>query len=750
MTSNCSATVIDVVVPLPLDTAFSYRVPAPLVHRVEVGKRVFVPFGRRSLTGYIVAVGQPSQDGEIKDIIDILDEEPLLTDRELDFLRWTAHYYHYPFGEVIKAALPAGINVETRRRTTSDGSRKDEIVGGRRARTALYFEAVSPLPEHLPVRGKALDILNLLRESGEMSAVMLRERFKEIAPQLKKLEAHGLVMRHEREVYRDPFRDEFFGRDEALPLNRWQSEAFSAIVGAAERGAFTPFLLHGVTGSGKTEVYLQAIAEVLRMGKTALVLVPEISLTPQLVHRFKRRFSCGIAVFHSGLSDGERFDEWRRTRRGEVSIVIGARSAIFAPLNRIGIIVVDEEHEDSYKQAEGLRYHARDLALVRGKREAAVVVLGSATPLISTYHAAKAGKIGYLSLPQRVRDLPLPQVEVADARLHKKELLSSRLIEALAGNLEKGEQSLLFLNRRGFATFLICRDCGHVLSCPNCSVTLTYHRGLERHYCHYCDYSIPAPSVCPGCSGPEVGLLGFGTERLEAEVKERFPQARLARMDRDTTGGKGAHARILKEVEQRRVDILIGTQMVAKGHDFPGVTLVGVVSADATLNLPDYRGAERGFQLMSQVLGRAGRGGAPGRVIIQTFNPEHYAVQRAASHDYEGFYDDETSFRNETGYPPFAFLAGLHFSGNSAQEVERGATAAAVLLRSLRAQAGRVEVLGPCVSPLAKIRGKYRWQILLKGASRQELHRIVAVCRKNLKLPAVVRLSIDMDPVDML
>ncbi len=747
-------TIIEVAIPLHLNTSFHYRVPPDLVLLAQPGKRVLVPFGRRKLTGYLLGVVSESRE-QLRDIIEVLDQEPLFTPAELDLYRWMAAYYHHPLGEVIKTALPAGINIQSSNRTTlaKDGRPMAEEVmsGGRKVKSELFYLPLSGAETDAAPRGKAVQLLQFLREAGEASATLLRQRFGAVAPQLKRLVELGLVRGEAREVYRDPFREEVFERDQPLVLNVHQHAAKLQITAALDSKAFAPFLLHGVTGSGKTEVYLQAIAHGLEQGKTALVLVPEIALTPQLVKRFKRRFACGIAVLHSGLSDGERYDEWRRIRRDEVTIVIGARSALFAPLQRLGIIVVDEEHEDSYKQSEGFRYNARDMALVRGKRDYAVVVLGSATPLVTSYHAALEKKLGYLSLPGRVRDLPMPATELLDMRGRKGDALSPGLIAELGANLAKGGQSLLFLNRRGFATFLICQDCGHVLRCPNCSVTLTYHRGRGRHFCHYCDYFIAAPSVCPGCGGPEIGLLGRGTERVEEEIRELFPQARVSRMDRDTTRGRGGHARILKGVETGEIDILIGTQMIAKGHDFPGVTLVGVLSADASLNLPDFRSAERTFQLVSQVMGRAGRGDLPGRVLIQSLEPAHYTLTRAAAHDFAGFYADEIAFRHEVGYPPFAHLASLNLTGNSPAGVERGAKEAAAQLRSIRQELQvKVEILGPAAAPLAKIRGRYRWQILLKATRRSELHRLLAGFGGKLKLPPVVRMGIDIDPVDML
>jgi primosomal protein N' (replication factor Y) len=746
--------IIDVALPLPLDTTFHYAVPPEFAPLVTTGVRVLVPFGRRKLTGYVI--GTVAESGEeLKEIVAVLDPEPLFTPKELEFFRWSAAYYFHPLGEVLKAALPAGINVVSRKRpvTAADGSMSEEevLTGGKLARMETFYRSLpsGELPPNL--RGKGLRIAEFIRTVAEAPAGLLRREFGATAAHFQRLLALDLVAAEQREVYRDPFREEVFGHDTPLSLNESQAAALERIIAAIDGRTFAPFLLHGVTGSGKTEVYLQAIAHALERGKTALVLVPEIALTPQLVKRFKRRFSCGIAVLHSRLSDGERFDEWRRIRRNEVSIVIGARSALLAPLAAIGIIVVDEEHEASYKQSEGFRYNARDLALVRGKLDKAVVVLGSATPLVTTFHAAQQGKLGYLQLPSRVRNLPMPATELVDARGHKGETFLPQMLAAIADNLAAGGQTLLFLNRRGFATYLVCQDCGHVLRCPNCSVTLTYHRRRERHFCHYCDYSIPAPSLCPGCDSPEIRLLGRGTERVEEEVRGLFPEARVGRMDRDTTSGRGGHARVLKGLEDGSIDILIGTQMIAKGHDIPGVTLVGVVSADATLNLPDFRSSERTFQLISQVMGRAGRGDTPGKVLVQSLAADHYAITRAVAHDFAGFYAEELGFRSEAGYPPFSHLAALTLSGNSAAEVEKAAERVAALLSgSKRELRSRVEILGPVSAPLGKIRGRYRWQILLKSVVRADLHRLLARFRAGLKLSAVVRMAIDVDPVDML
>ncbi|MGA7827586.1 MAG: primosomal protein N' [Geobacteraceae bacterium] len=745
---------IEVAVPLPVDRTFHYSVPESLRSSVRAGVRVLVPFGRRKLTGYVLG-STAAPAGELKDVLEVLDVEPLFTSREIGFFHWIASYYLFPLGEVIKTALPSGINIESRRKTVTaaDGSLSTEehLTTGKGIRRERFYHAAPDATDCSGIRGTGARILLYLLEHGASSRAQINELFPNPSAPLKRLTELGLVTVEAREVYRDPFRDEEVSAETALSLNDHQEAAFSRVAETVSAGEFSPFLLHGVTGSGKTEVYLHAIAHALNLGKRALVLTPEIALTPQLVRRFRGRFSEGIAVLHSGLSPGERYDEWRRISRGEVAIVIGARSAIFAPLDNLGIIVVDEEHEASYKQSEGVTYNARDLALVRGKLEKATVVLGSATPLITTYHAAQEGRIHYLPLPERVQGRLLPETRIIDTRHLKGATFSPEMIAAITDNLTTGGQTLLFLNRRGFATFLQCKDCGHVYRCPNCSVSLIHHRSKQRHFCHYCDYSLPAPSVCPECHGTDIGLFGRGTERLEDEVKELFPDARVARMDSDTTSGRGGHARILKQLEEGSIDILIGTQMIAKGHDYPGVTLVGIVSADATLNIPDFRSAERTFQLVSQVMGRAGRGDMPGKVIIQGLSHDHYALLRAAAHDYRGFYEEEVVFREEAGYPPFSFLAMVAISGTAEKSVEKGAQDAARSLREERQQLKiRTEILGPAPAPLAKVRGRFRWQILLKAHNRSELKRLLTAFQRKWSPPRILRTNIDIDPVDTL
>ncbi len=739
--------IIEVAIPLYLDRTFHYLVPESLRAQALTGRRALVPFGNRKLTGYILGIASESAVSNLKEIIEVLDNEPLWTAKELDFFRWTSSYYQHPLGEVVRTALPAGINIQTRKGTSGE---QEDFTGGKAPRKEKFYMPDTVAATLRQPGAKALEILAVIRESGDISAADLRKRFGACTPQLKRLTELGLSRVEEREVYRDPFKDHITTRDEPRLLHTHQKAALDAISACLDGDLFTPFLLYGVTGSGKTEVYLQAISHALELGRNALVLVPEIALTPQLTGRFQARFGGGIAILHSGLSDGERYDEWRRIRRGLARIVIGARSAIFAPLEKIGIIIVDEEHEASFKQSDGLRYNARDLSLVRGQMERAAVVLGSATPLVTSIHAAAEGRLTLLELPERVAGRPMPLVELV-AMNGSKETLSAALSAQLTETYLQKRQAIVFLNRRGFATFLVCTDCGKPLTCPNCSVTLTYHRQRGQSLCHYCDYAVPAPGTCPECSGAALSELGAGTEKLEHDLKELLPTARVLRMDSDTTSGKGSHERLLSRMNDGSADILVGTQMIAKGHDFPEVTLVGVVNAEASLGMPDFRAAERTFQLLSQVIGRAGRGENPGRVVVQAYDTEHYAIKAATEHDAAGFYQQELEFRREAGYPPFAFLAAFAISGLTEQAVSDQADITARLLAQLKSELKvRVEILGPAPSPIYRLRNRFRRQILLKGSNRSDLHRVLSFWRQRSAVPATVRISVDIDPVDMM
>lgn len=739
------SSVVEVAIPLHLYDCFRYRLPEDLQMAARPGVRLFVPFGRRKLTGYLIGFTEDENSESLKEVLQVLDAEPLWNRQELDFFRWVSNYYIHPLGEVIKAALPAGINLKSRLQ-----GGEEVVSGGRKIKRERLYQATGMAPAR-PLKGKSAGILELLGSQKQLFASELRKRFGNCSQNLKRLQELGLILFSETEVFRSPFAGSDLPRDSAKQLNQHQQLAVDTITSAAAKGRFAPFLLHGVTGSGKTEVYLQSIARLLADGKNALVLVPEISLTPQLVDRFRGRFNDEIAVLHSALSDGERYDEWRRIRQGRVRIVIGARSAIFAPLEKIGIIVVDEEHEGSFKQSEGLRYNARDLALVRGQSCNAVVLLGSATPLITSVYAARTGRLGYLTLPERVAGRSLPHTEIITSRITAEKPFSEELTEAIGKNLKQGEQTVLFLNRRGFASWLACPCCGADLQCPNCSVSLTYHRQRGRSICHYCDYQLPAPCICPNCGETDLKEMGVGTERIEYELVKLFPDARIARMDSDTVAGKGGHARILEQVRRGEVDILVGTQMIAKGHDFPGVTLVGVLQSEASLYLPDFRAAERTFQLLCQVIGRSGRGEQAGRVLLQSGNPEHYSIQLAANHDFERFYLQELEYRKELGYPPFGHLAALLFSSTSEAELEKGAKQVADRLRGIRGNGRlRVEILGPAAVPLYKVRGRYRMQILLKGEGRAAIRQLLLALCKDGKISALVRMAMDLDPVDLL
>ncbi len=696
--------------------------------------RLKVPLGRRRAVGFLLALEEGEGEG-LKPIDEVLDEAPLFDAGMVPFFRWAADYYRHPIGEVIRTALPAGLS-------------------GRGATVSILTERLfTPLAlEGNPPGGRQREILAFLRSRGRVSLSELREVFDAPHAPLKRLVELGFLAEEQSERRRDPFLDLPVQADPRPEPTPEQAAALERLGEALDRGGFSPFLLHGVTGSGKTEVYLRAIASALERGKRALVLVPEIALTPQLVARFRARFAglpATIAVLHSGLSDGERYDSWRAIAAGEVSIVIGARSAVFAPLRELGVVVVDEEHEASYKQAEGFRYNARDLALLRGQMEGALVLLGSATPALATFHRARTGQTGYLHLSGRVADRPLPEVELIDLTQSRPEgVLSEPLREALAETLARGEQALLLLNRRGFAPFLLCADCGTTFRCPNCAITLTFHQGRRQLRCHYCDYAEPPIDQCPGCGGGNIHPEGAGTERLEEELAGLFPAARTARMDRDTTSRKGSHQELVSRMEAGEIDILVGTQMIAKGHDFPGVTLVGVVGADSSLNFPDFRSAERTFSLLTQVAGRAGRGERPGRVLVQTYSPDHYALSCASRHDYEEFCRMELAFREELGYPPFGHLVNLVLSGNDGETVSRAAEA---LVRDLSPAASEADILGPAPCPLARLRGKSRVQILLKSIHRQPLRRLlVSLEPLRRKLSAGVSLAVDVDPVDML
>ena len=789
-----------------------YRVPSALWRADLPGCRVVLPLGRRRVVGVVCELVTAPAREKLKDVEAVLDDVPVLDRHLLALCRWMADYYLVPLAEAVATALPAPLRIEAERtialtaalaQDTAVPEHERELVsalrGGRHTAGALasslrltpaqlnrrlqalrrkgWIEVTETLREHAPTkhvrfyqavtraegaasltRRPALAAIHrYLREHPLRRASLneLRGSFPNVAVKLRALTAAGLVRYHEEEVYRTVSAPP--PPDRTVTPTDDQRQALASIATAE---GFAPFLLWGVTGSGKTEVYLRAIADTLANQKTALVLVPEISLTHQLVDRLQARFGERVAVLHSGLSSGERWDEWRRIARGQAPIVVGARSAVFAPLPRLGLIVVDEEHDSSYKQDEGMRYHGRDVAVVRARGARCPVVLGSATPSMESYFNARSGRYRWLELRQRVEARALPTVELVDLRHrggHRTGgkagalALSAELAAALQANLAAGGQSLVFLNRRGFASVMQCHACGEAIACPNCCVALTYHRAWQALRCHHCDHTVRVPRQCPACGEPALSSWGAGTEQVEATLREMLPGARVARMDRDTMMRKGAQRALLAAWEKGQLDVLIGTQMVTKGHDIPGVTLVGVVLADLSLNFPDFRAAERTFQLLTQVAGRAGRGNRAGRVIVQTLQPDHFSLRHAAKHDFAAFAEEELTHRRELGYPPFSRLALVRVEGEQLAAVERVARQAGEHLRTGNDR--RLAVLGPAPAPIERLRGRHRWQLLCRAANGTLLRQRVAAARDRLRpqaRAAAVRLLVDIDPQSML
>jgi primosomal protein N' (replication factor Y) len=757
----------EVAVPVPLSHAFTYAVPDKLAGAVRPGSRIVCHFARRRLIGVVLRVEdrEPPTGFEIKPIAAVVDPEPVLPAELLEFLVELGSYYFAPIGEVLRLALPA-VERDQARSLAAQGELGVDTgrqVGGRKIAYARPTDAVE---EPGSLRGQAAAVLALLRSGGELPVARIQDRFGNARVAVQKLVSAGLVVVEQREPPRDPFFTEKLAPDTPPPLNEAQERAALRITAAMEGGGAIQaggdvaraFLLFGVTGSGKTEVYLRAIAACLERGKGALVMVPEIALTPQLVDRFRARFGDELAVVHSGLADADRHAMWTRLRRGEVRVAIGARSALFAPVPDLGLVIVDEEHDASFKQEEGVRYHARDMALLRAHRRKAAVVLGSATPSLESVELVRRGKLEELALPDRaVAEATLPEVRLVDLRRNGagpsgNRLLSLPLHRAIDETLVKGEQVILFLNRRGFAPSVVCAGCGTVATCESCSVALTYHRGRAAGLrCHYCDFHGPLPDACGACGAKALELEGLGTERLEDTVAAAFPGARVGRLDRDVASGARAEA-VIARMRRGEIDILVGTQMVTKGHDLPRVTLVGVLNADAALSIPDFRAAERGFSLLVQVAGRAGRSDRAGRVIIQTRTPDHPAVQLAAKHDVRGFWQRELLDRGEVGYPPFSRLALLRVDATDEDLARAAAAKLAALARGSKEALGRrVEVLGPSAAPIVRLRGRFRFRVMLRAEERRSLRGALAAVREGLgHLDHRVRAVIDVDPVAML
>jgi primosomal protein N' (replication factor Y) len=803
---------IDVAVPLPVFNTYTYRVPRQFNGSVKVGMRVLVPFNRRQVTAYVLGPGEPlPETTSIKSISDVLDGAPLFPDTMVAFLRWAADYYLHPIGEVIQTALPGGLTVEEQclYQLTDSGRRMLEQPGPDASAYCLLrfmdettyrygqlrkkagkdfsraklnawvekgwverrivlstdrigpktqrFVALLPFDRHRAnLSSQRRKLVDIIAQSGPLPLAELKILMPSAVSLVRAMARDSQVALSEQMVYRDPLGAPITP-DQAPELNREQHRAVDQIGQALGKG-FQTFLLSGVTGSGKTEVYLHLAAEALAREMSVIVLVPEIALISQMERAFRARFGEKIALLHSGLSSGERYDQWQRIARGETRIAIGARSAIFAPFERIGLIIVDEEHDDSYKQEGSLRYNARDLAVVRAQLDDALAILGSATPSMQSAYNVQLGKYDQVTLLERVDRRTLPEIVVHDLTRIKEErglrrFLTPALLGAMGATLERGEQVLLFLNRRGFSSVLVCAACGQPLRCDRCDISLTYHQQINAYTCHYCGFSRSAASCCSHCGSSKIKRLGLGTEKLEAEIQKLFPQARVARMDRDTTRRKGQIIKILKALRERRIDILVGTQMVAKGHDYPHITLVGIICADLSLSLPDFRAGERTFQLLAQVAGRAGRGTSPGQVILQTYNPGHFSIEAARNQDFGAFYRQEIEFRKALGYPPLARMVQIRISGRDKGLVKDHARRLGDYSRRWQQSTpayAALDILGPIEAPLARIANQYRWQLLLKHDKVKVLHRFVRELLFGPHSPSRksdVSIAVDVDPL---
>ncbi|HYV23733.1 MAG TPA: primosomal protein N' [Pyrinomonadaceae bacterium] len=826
-----------VAVPVHLRKLFTYKLPNSMQAATRVGSRVMVQLGTKPTVGYVVALlpklrsGTSLVESELKEVQELLDVDPPLTPDVLEITRWVSDYYAAPWGEVMRAALPAGINASVERTIsiTELGRESISLPGHGSTRAATAKESVSPEsaggsntdralgllanegefelnafclrmgskrpPQWLrtleqeglielayrtrttPTRAKrrkALRLINsatdgaritkaqqraiemLAANGNEMPVADLIEKAHISESVVHTLVKNGLAEEFETDLRRDPLSHAELPETENFQPTRAQTEALQIIEQSLKAGEFAPTLLHGITGSGKTEIYIRAMQAALQMNRGAMMLVPEIALTPILSRRLRAHFGDQIAIFHSSLSKGERFDEWSRLRSGEARVVLGTRSAVFAPVKDLGVIIIDEEQDSSYRQEESPFYHARDTAIVRGKSESAVVILGSATPSMETFHNAQTGKYKYVQLPERIANRPLARAEVIDmrevfARRKKPAVFSDELLHAIDETHARGEQIIVLLNRRGYSSFILCRSCGESIECPNCDVTLTYHRGDQTLVCHYCNHHQRAPAACPACGSKYIYYVGEGTEQLEEILRKRFPRLRIGRIDRDTKSRRHEFEQTFLDFSKGEIDLLVGTQMLAKGHDFPNVTLVGVVSVDAGLGLPDFRAAERTFQLITQVAGRAGRGDLPGRVLIQTYHPHHYALRHATAQDYRGFYEEEIRHRRNHGYPPFVALALLLVRHKEPATALRTAQQ----LRNALNDANRehsCRILGPAPAPFARLRGEHRIQLLVKSRSRKQMRAVIDEALKKFEEAGGDSRSVtlEIDPVSMM
>ncbi|HEY6328058.1 MAG TPA: primosomal protein N' [Blastocatellia bacterium] len=864
-------------IPVHVRQTFTYRLPGDMAERTQPGCRVLVGFGKKLVTGFVVAVhddiGGELAPESIKDVEELIDESPVVGPDLLELTQWMADYYYAPWGECLRAALPAGSMVVAEQILTVTEAGREELErsASRRARThdpALLLisqsgpmtvrelssnlpdvkrTAISTLirklersgfisieqrvgesrlrpklqnavrlkpahrgngrevgtgdgnvtsaltvlsespgaepPSSVPASNPGPDseqlpkakrrkkpagassplteqqqrVIQTLTASGDVALAELLNLTGVSASTIRTLEKRELIEVFPREVRRDPLAHlPAPGLAKDFALNPEQQAALDKVTDQLNKGQYATFLLHGVTGSGKTEIYIRAMAEAVRHGKTGLMLIPEISLTPVFSRRLREHFGDALAILHSSLSDGERVDEWRRIKEGDARVVIGTRSAVFAPLENLGIVVVDEEHETSYKQEETPRYNGRDSAIVRASNSGAVVILGSATPSLESYYNAQSGKYVYLRLETRYGNRTLAKVDTVDMRevfkRHgKQQTFSEELLSAIAETHARREQIMILLNRRGFSSFLICRSCGQAIKCPNCDVSLTYHQYNYSLQCHYCNYIRPVPKACPACEGQYVHYVGEGTEQIEARLRNLYPSMNIARLDRDTTRRRGSFEHILMEFSAGTIDLLVGTQMIAKGHDFHNVTLVGVISVDAGLSLPDFRAAERTFQLLTQVAGRAGRGEREGQVIIQSYHPEHYSIVCARAQDYEGFYGREINFRRSMHYPPFTALVNISVHDADYNKANAASALVAAKLREASPD-GALRILGPAPAPLSRLRGEYRFQVLIKTRNRKAAREALDFALEQTATAghSLQSISVEVDPINLM
>ena len=806
---------VEIAVSLPINKTYSYTVPENIAMLASVGKRVLAPFGRQNVTGYILDTSASAAIDGLKPILDILDHQPLFPPAMVNLFKWMADYYFFPLGLAIKNALPGGLDTRERPMLgittqgqealekeilapterlilsklltaplsihqlekafredvsptlvqdllkrgwiTSVRTLKKDRVQAKMERFATLIEVNIPAKK---VSGARQKLIDRLREDATLPISTLKTVHPTAPDLVRKMAKAGYVSLTSQRIYRDPLGDPI--ESKAPPTLTGEQKTAVTTIGRAIGGGFSTFLLAGVTGSGKTEVYLRLARTTLDQGQTVLILVPEISLISQMERRFRARFGDRVAVLHSGLSAGEKLDQWQKIMNNEFDIAIGARSAVFAPFDGIGLIIVDEEHDTSYKQEGALRYNARDIAIVRAQQQNALAVLGSATPSVQSYHNTMAGKYKLVKLTRRVEQQKLPEITIVDlckSRDQKgwQRYFSKTLMAALTETMTRNEQAILFLNRRGFANFPVCASCGKAIQCKNCDITLTFHQKHNAYKCHYCGFAIPSASQCPSCSSAKILHLGVGTEKIESTVKALFPEKNVVRMDRDTTSRKGAIVKMLKGLKNREVDILVGTQMVTKGHDFPGITLVGIICADLSLSFPDFRAGERTFQLLAQVAGRAGRSSTQGRVILQTYNPDHFSIQCARNQDFDAFYRKEIESRKALDYPPFSRMVQIKISSRDRSKGNQQADIMGSLSREIIQTnplfKKTIRMFGPLESPLPKIAARYRWQLLFKGLHlsplREFLQQLLFATQAD-RHNRGVKVAVDMDPFFMM